>query len=115
MVRGDKLYAISYQPYANFAPLASEIFLSSMPERSDCYAMDNTAGCRRYGLHLVGLLASRARPALARRERKRRQSRLRLHSGSIGKWSRRTLHDAASVFGDGAADGRSPADHYRRS
>src|SRR5262249_53397991 len=33
--------------------------------------MDNTAGCGRYGLYLVGLLAGRARPALACRKRKR--------------------------------------------
>ena len=30
MVRMVKLYAISYQPYAKYARLASEIFLSSL-------------------------------------------------------------------------------------
>src|SRR5215510_4456580 len=39
------------------ARLASEIFLSSLLGRSDCYAMDNTVGCRRYSLYMVRLFA----------------------------------------------------------
>src|SRR4029453_18753559 len=78
------------------------------------HAVDDTTGGWGDGFYLGRLLARRARSALAGRERKRRQGRLRLRARSVGKWSGRALHDAAQMLGDGVARRRPRANHYRR-